>query len=111
EKAAIRRTMDEILFAWTIVAKTLLSAPIVRFDDEDEAAEAVFTFANTLLFNSVVTGYYYKRDFIGRLRDIERTLSGNQCVRGKDLTTIGWPKDLATFVLPKDNKIGSLDVP
>ena len=37
EKAAIRRTMDEILFAWTIVSKTLLSAPIVRFDDEDEA--------------------------------------------------------------------------
>lgn len=111
EKAAIRRTMDEILFAWTIVSKTLLSAPIVRFDDEDEAAEAVFTFANTLLFNRVVTGYYYKRDFIGRLMDIERTLRGNQSVRGKDLATIGWPKDLATIVLPKDNKIGSLDVP
>lgn len=102
EKAAIRRTMDEILFAWTIVSKTLLSTPIVRFDDEDEAAEAVFTFANTLLFNSVVTGYYYKQDFISRLMDIERTLRCNQHARGKDL---------ATIVLPKDNKIGSLDVP
>lgn len=102
EKAAIRRTMDEILFAWTIVSKTLLSAPIVRFDDEDEAAEAVFTFANTLLFNRVVTGYYYKQDFIGRLMNIERTLRGNQRIRGKDLATIVWPKD---------NKIGSLDVP
>lgn len=111
EKAATRRTMDEILFAWTIVSKTLLSAPIVRFDDEDEAAEAVFTFANTLLFNSVVVGYYYKQDFIGRLMNIERSLRGNQSVRRKDLATIGWPKDLATIVWPKDGKIGSLDVP
>lgn len=102
EKAANRRTMDEILFAWTIVSKTLLSAPIVRLDDEDEAAEAVFTFANTLLFHRVVAGYYYKRDFIGRLRDIEETLRGSQRVRGKNLATIVWPKD---------NKIGSLDVP
>ena len=103
EKAVIRRTMDEILFAWTIVSKTLLSAPIVRFDDEDEAAEAVFTFANTLLFNGVVTGYhYYKQDFITRLMSIETILRGNQSVRGKDLATIVWPKD---------NKIGSLDVP
>ena len=102
EKAAIRRTMDEILFAWTIVSKTLLSAPIVRFDDEDEAAEAVFTFANALLFNRVVVGYYYKHDFIGRLMNIERTLRGNQSARGKDLATIVWPKDY---------KIGLLDVP
>ena len=102
EKAAIRRTMDEILFAWRIVSKTLLSAPIVRFDDEDEAAEAVFTFANTLLFNRVVSGYYYKQDFISRLMDIERTLRGNQRIRDKSLATIVWPKD---------NKIGSLDVP
>lgn len=102
EKAAIRRTMDEILFAWTIVSKTLLSAPIVRFDDEDEAAEAVFTFANTLLFNRVVEGYYYKQDFISRLMSIERALRGNQRVRGKDLAIIVWPKDY---------KVGSLDVP
>lgn len=102
EKAATRRTMDEILFAWTIVSKTLLSAPIVRFDDEDEAAEAVFTFANTLLFNGVVAGYYYKQDFISRLMNIERTLRGSQSVRRKDLATIVWPKD---------DKIGSLDVP
>lgn len=98
EKATNRRTMDEILFAWTIVSKTLLSAPIVRFDDEDEAAEAIFTFANTLLFNRVVVGYYYKQDFISRLMSIEGALRGN----GKDLATIVWPKD---------NKIGSLDVP
>ena len=102
EKAANRRTMDEILFAWTIVSKTLLSAPIVRFDDEDEAAEAVFTFANTLLFNRVVSGYYYKQDFISRLMEIGRTLRGNQRIRDKSLATIVWPKD---------NKIGSLDVP
>lgn len=102
EKAATRRTMDEILFAWTIVSKTLLSAPIVRFDDEDEAAEAVFTFANTLLFNRVVVGYYYKQDFIGRLMNIERTLRYGQRARDKNLATIVWPKD---------NKIGSLDVP
>ena len=102
EKAANRRTMDEILFAWTIVSKTLLSAPIVRFDDEDEAAEAVFTFANTLLFTRAAAGYYYKQDFIARLMNIERALRGNQSVRGKDLATIVWPKD---------NKIGSLDVP
>lgn len=104
EKAANRRTMDEILFAWTIVSKTLLSAPIVRFDDEDEAAEAVFTFANTLLFNRVVAEYcyYYKQDFIGRLMNIERTLRGNQRVRGKDLATIVWPKNY---------EVGTLDVP
>lgn len=102
EKAANRRTMDEILFAWTIVSKTLLSAPIVRFDDEDEAAEAVFTFANTLLFNRVVAGYYYKQDFIGRLMNIERALRGNQHVRGKDLATIVWPKNY---------EVGTLDVP
>ena len=102
EKAANRRTMDEILFAWTIVSKTLLSAPIVRFDDEDEAAEAVFTFANTLLFTRAAAGCYYKQDFIARLMNIERALRGNQRVRGKNLATIVWPKD---------NKIGSLDVP
>ena len=102
EEAANRRTMDEILFAWTIVSKTLLSAPIVRFDDEDEAAEAVLTFANALLFNKVVTGYYYKQDFINRLMNIERILRGNQRVYNEDLATIVWPKD---------NKIGSLDVP
>lgn len=106
EKAATRRTMDEILFAWTIVSKTLLSAPIVRFDDEDEAAEAAFIFANTLLFSRVVAGchygYYYKQDFISRLMNIEETLRGNQRIRGKDLATIVWPKD---------NKIGLLDVP
>lgn len=102
KKAAIRRTMDEILFAWTIISKTLLSAPIVRFDDEDEAAEAIFTFANTLLFNRALAGYYYKQDFIARLMNIERTLRGNQRVRGKDLATIVWPKDY---------KVGSLDVP
>ena len=102
EEAATRRTMDEILFAWTIVSKTLLSAPIVRFDDEDEAAEAVFTFANALLFNKVVVGYYYKHDFIGRLMNIERALRGNQPARNKDLATIVWPKNY---------EVGSLDVP
>ena len=102
EKAASRRTMDEILFAWTIVSKTLLSAPIVRFDDEDEAAEAIFASANILLFCRVVAGYYYRQDFISRLMNIEKTLRGNQRVRGDDLATIVWPKD---------NKIGSLDVP
>ena len=101
-KAAIRRTMDEILFAWTVVSKTFLSAPIVRFDDEDEAAEAVFIFANTLLFNRAITGSYYKQDFISRLMHIERVLKGNQHAPGKDLATIVWPKD---------NKVGSLDLP
>lgn len=102
EKEANRRTMDEILFAWTIVSKTLLYAPIIRFDDEDEAAEAVFAFANTLLFYGAVQGHYYKQDFISRLIDIERTLRGSSRVRDKDLATIVWPKD---------NKIGSLDIP
>ena len=103
EQESIRRTMDEILFAWTIVSKTLLSAPIVRFDDEEEAAEAIFTFANTLLFNEVVAGkYHYKHDFLMRLKNIQGAILGNQIARGKDL---------ATIILPKDNKIGSLDVP
>lgn len=104
EKAAIRRTMDEILFAWTIVSKTLLSAPIIRFDDEDEAAEAVFIFANELLFNRVVIGnyHYYEQDFISRLMNIERTLMGNQRIRDKALATIVWPKNY---------EVGSLDVP
>lgn len=103
EKAAIRRTMDEILFAWTIVSKTLLSAPIVRFDDEDEAAEAIFSFANTLLFNRVVLeGLYFRQDFVSRLMRIQKVIRGNQSIRGKAFATIVWPKD---------NKIGSLEVP
>ena len=103
KKAVIRRTMDEILFTWTIVSKTLLSAPIVRFDDEEEAGEAIFAFANTLLFNSVVAdGPYHRRDFTKRLMDIQKAIRGNQPNRGRELATIVWPKDY---------KISPLDVP
>lgn len=103
EKAAIRRTMDEILFAWTIVSKTLMSMPIIRFDDEDEAAEAVFAFANTLLFSRAVTDtYYHKNDFIRRLMYIQKAIKGSQPARNKEL---------ATILYPKDKKIGQLEVP
>ena len=103
EKAVIRRTMDEILFAWTVVSKTLMSMPIVRFDDEDEAAEAVFAFANTLLFTRVVTDpYYYKNDFIRRLMYIQKAIKGSQSASNKVL---------ATILYPKDRKIGQLEVP
>lgn len=102
EKAVIRRTMDEILFAWTVVSKTL-SMPIIRFDDEDEAAEAVFAFANTLLFTRVVTDpYYYRNDFIRRLMYIEKAIKGNQPALNKDL---------ATILYPENKKIGQLEVP
>ena len=103
EKAAIRRTMDEILFAWTIVYKTLRQAPIVRFDDEKEAAEATFAFANALLFKEVVAGTpYYKADFLRRLLFIEDAIKGNQ------------PADnqyLATILYPPSRKIGQLEIP
>ena len=103
EKAVIRRTMDEILFAWTIVSKILMSMPIVRFDDEDEAAEAVFAFANTLLFTRAVTDpYYYKNDFIRRLMYIEKAIKGNQPA---------FNKELATILYPENKKIGQLEVP
>lgn len=103
EKAVIRRTMDEILFAWTIVSKTLMSMPIIRFDDEDEAAEAVFAFANTLLFTRVVTdSYYYKNDFIRRLMYIEKAIKGDQPA---------FNKELATILYPENKKIGQLEVP
>ena len=103
KKAVIRRTMDEILFAWTIVSKTLMSMPIIRFDDEDEAAEAVFAFANTLLFTRVVTdSYYYKNDFIRRLMYIEKAIKGNQPA---------FNNELATILYPENKKIGQLEVP
>jgi len=104
EKAAIRRTMDEILFAWTVASKTLMSIPIIRFDDEDEAAEAVFAFANTLLFTRVVTDYpcYYRNDFIRRLMYIEKAIKGDQPALNKDL---------ATILYPENKKIGQLEVP
>ena len=103
EKAVIRRTMDEILFAWTIVSKTLMSMPIIRFDDEDEAAEAVFAFANTLLFTRVVTdSYYYKNDFIRRLMYIEKAIKGDQPA---------FNKEIATILNTENKKIGQLDVP
>lgn len=102
EKAVIRRTMEEILFAWTVVSKTL-SMPIIRFDDEDEAAEAVFAFANTLLFTRVVTdSYYYKNDFIRRLMYIEKAIKGDQPA---------FNKELATILYPENKKIGQLEVP
>lgn len=102
EEAAIRRTMEEILFAWTVVSKTL-SMPIIRFDDEDEAAEAVFAFANTLLFTRAVTDtYYYKTDFIRRLMYIQKAVKGSQPAHNKEL---------ATILYPKDKKIGQLEIP
>ena len=102
EKAVIRRTMDEVLFAWTIVSKAL-SMPIIRFDDEEEAAEAVFAFANTLLFTRVVTDpYYYRNDFIRRLMYIEKAIKGNQPA---------FNKELATILYPENKKIGQLEVP
>ena len=102
EEAVIRRTMDEILFAWTIVSKAL-SMPIIRFDDEEEAAEAVFAFANTLLFTRVVTDpYYYRNDFIRRLMYIEKAIKGDQPALNKEL---------ATILYPENKKIGQLEVP
>lgn len=103
EEMAIVRTMDEILFAWTIVSKTLMSAPIIRFDDEDEAAEAVFAFANTLLFTKLVKdGYYYKNDFIRRLMYIQDATKGNQPASGMEL---------ATILYPPNKKVGQLEIP
>lgn len=103
EKMAIRRSMDEILFAWTIVYKTLTQAPIVRFDDEEEAAEATFAFANALLFKKVVANtLYYKADFLRRLSFIEDAVKGDQ------------PADnqyLATILYPPSRKIGQLEIP
>ena len=103
EEAAIRRTMDEVLFAWTIVSKAL-SMPIIRFDDEEEAAEAVFAFANALLFTRAVSGniYYNKADFIRRLIYIQKAIKGGQPARNKNL---------ATILYPKDKKIGQLEIP
>lgn len=102
EEAAIRRTMDEVLFAWTIVSKTL-SMPIVRFDDEEEAAEAVFAFANTLLFTRAVSDtYYHKTNFIRRLIYIQKAIKGDQPANNKRL---------ATILYPKDKKIGQLEIP
>ena len=103
EEMVIRRTMEEILFAWTLVSKTLMSMPIIRFDDEDEAAEAVFVFANTLLFTRAVTDtYYHKNDFIRRLMYIQKAIKGSQPALNKDL---------ATILYPENKKIGQLEVP
>lgn len=103
EEMVIRRTMEEILFAWTLVSKTLMSMPIIRFDDEDEAAEAVFAFANTLLFTRAVTDtYYHKNDFIRRLMYIQKAIKGSQPALNKEL---------ATILYPENKKIGQLEVP
>lgn len=103
EKMAIRRSMDEILFAWTIVYKTLLQAPIVRFDDEEEAAEATFAFANALLFKRVVADTpYYKADFLRRLSFIEDAIKGDQPANRQYL---------ATILYPLSKKIGQLEIP
>lgn len=103
EEAAIRRTMDEIMFAWIIASKTLMSVPIIRFDDEDEAAEAVFAFANTLLFTGAVSDpYYYEKDFIRRLMYIQKAIKGGQPALDKLL---------ATILYPPNKKIGQLEVP
>lgn len=102
EEAAIRRTMDEVLFAWSVVSKTL-SMPIIRFDDEEEAAEAVFAFANTLLFTRAVSDtYYYKTNFIRRLMYIQKAVKGSQ---------LAYNKELATILYPQDKKIGQLEIP
>lgn len=103
EKMAIRRSMDEILFAWTIVYKTLTQVPIVRFDDEEEAAEATFAFANALLFKKVVANtLYYKADFLRRLSFIEDAIKGGQPADNKYL---------ATILYPSSRKIGQLEIP
>lgn len=103
EKMAIRRSMDEILFAWTIVYKTLTQAPIVRFDDEEEAAEATFAFANALLFKRVVANTpYYKADFLRRLLFIEDAIKGDQPANNQYLGTI---------LYPPSRKIGQLEIP
>lgn len=103
KEMAIRRTLDEILFAWTIVLKTLTCAHIIRFDDEEEAAEAVFAFANALLFNEVVAGrFYYKTDFIKRLMYIQKAIRGSQPVHDREL---------ATILYPPNKKVGQLEVP
>lgn len=103
EKMAIRRSMDEILFAWIIVYRTLTRAPIVLFDDEEEAAEATFAFANALLLRKVVAGTpYYRADFLRRLLFIEDAIKGGQ------------PADnqyLATILYPPSRKIGQLEIP
>lgn len=102
EEAAIRRTMDEVLFAWSVVSKTL-SMPIIRFDDEEEAAEAIFAFANTLLFVRAVSDtHYYKADFIRRLMYIEKAVKGSQPALNKEL---------ATILYPENKKIGRLEIP
>lgn len=103
EKMAVRRSMDEILFAWTIVYKTLTRAPIVRFDDEEEAAEATFAFANALLFKRVVANTpYYKADFLRRLLFIEDAIKGDQPANNQYLGTI---------LYPPSRKIGQLEIP
>lgn len=103
EKMAIRRSMDEILFAWTIVYRTLTQAPIVRFDDEEEAAEATFAFANALLFKKVVANtLYYKADFLRRLSFIEDAVKGDQPANNQYLGTI---------LYPPSRKIGQLEIP
>lgn len=103
KEMAFRRTMDEILFAWTIVLKTLTSAPIIRFDDEDEAAEAVFAFANAYLFDEVVASrYYHRSDFIRRLMYIQKAIRGSQPIHDREL---------ATILYPPNKKVGQLEVP
>ena len=103
EKMAIRRSMDEILFAWTIIYKTLTDVPIVRFDDEEEAAEATFAFANILLFKKVVANtFYYKTDFLRRLSLIEEAIKGDQSANNQYL---------ATILYPPSRKIGQLEIP
>lgn len=103
KEVAVRRTMDEILFAWTIVLKTLTCAPIIRFDDEEEAAEAVFAFANALLFREVVADRpYYNSDFLKRLMYIQKAIRGGQPVHNSEL---------ATILYPPNRKIGQLEVP
>ena len=103
EKMAIRRSMDEILFAWTIVYRTLTQVPIVRFDDEEEAAKATFAFANALLFKKVVANtLYYKADFLRRLSFIEDAIKGDQPANNQYLGTI---------LYPSSRKIGQLEIP
>lgn len=103
EEMSIRRTMDEILFAWMIVVKTLTCTPIVLFDDEEEAAEATFAFANALLFKEVMEHTnYYKVDFNRRLLYIQKALKGKQPAIDKRLGII---------MYPPNEKIGQLEVP
>lgn len=103
EEMSIRRTMDEILFAWTIVVKTLTCTPIVLFDDEEEATEATFAFANAYLFKKVMEHTnYYKVGFNRRLFYIQEALKGKQPAIDKRLGIV---------MYPPNKKIGQLEIP